>query len=47
MLRQLKETHANMNQVMLDAIAMAQRVFTPEEPAPEPDRVRDRRARPI
>jgi len=30
-LRQLKETHRDMNQAMLDAIAVAQRVFTGQE----------------
>jgi hypothetical protein len=31
--QQLKETHENMNQAMLDAIAMAQRCSTRKAPA--------------
>ncbi|MBS0395306.1 MAG: heat-inducible transcription repressor HrcA [Proteobacteria bacterium] len=36
LLQQLQETRASMNQLMLDAISMAQRMFAPEAAAPPP-----------
>ena len=42
LVHQLKETHENLNQVMLDAIAMAQRLFE-QGSASRGHRVRDRR----
>jgi heat-inducible transcriptional repressor len=37
LVRQLQETHEQMNQLMLDAIRIAQRVFEGEAPQPLPD----------